>query len=143
VSYRSVTAAVAVVYVAASLHVGGFAVLAGMASYGDRHSSDGITRAQFPFSVFMLSVSAATILLVLGSGVAARKRWHGGRGLWFLAAVAALLPLFFASSAAAAWLHGPLLLGLAVVALVTASAVVITFRSPAWPWAEAATPVAG
>ncbi|GAA4755098.1 hypothetical protein GCM10023350_45690 [Nocardioides endophyticus] len=96
-SYRSVTAAVAVAYVAASVPVGAYAVWAAMASYGDRHSSDGITRAQFPFSVFVLSASAATILLVLGSGVAARKRRTGGRALRFVGTVAALPPLLLAS----------------------------------------------
>lgn len=110
--YRSVTAAIAVIYVAASLPVGGYAVWAVMASYGARHSSDGLTQAQFPFSVFVLSSSAAAILLL-------------------------------ASLVAVAWLHGPLLLGLAVVALVTASAVVITFQSPAWTWPEASDRVVG
>ena len=135
-SYRSVTTAVAVIYVVASLPIGGYAVWAIMDSYGDRHSSDGLTRAQFPFSVLVLSASIAAVLLVLGSGVAARKRWSGGRALWFIGAVAALLPLLLASLMAVAWLHGPLLLGLAVVVLVTAAAVVITFRSSAWPWPE-------
>jgi hypothetical protein len=143
VSYRLATAAVGAVYVAASLPMGGFAVWAATDSYGDRHSSDGVTRAQFPFSILVLAASVAVVLLVLGSGVAARRRWSGGRALWFLAAVAALPPLLLASSAVVGWLHGPLLSVLAVVGLVTAAAVVIAFRSPAWPWPEPSAPAAG
>ena len=142
-SYRSITAAVAAIYVTASLPVGVLAAGDAMESYGARHSSDGLTRAQFPVSFLLLSAAAATVLLVLGSVMAARRRWYGGRALWFLGAVAAFLPLLIASSVAAAWLHAPLLVGPAVVVLTTASAVVVTFRSPAWPWLEASDRLAG
>ena len=124
---------IAVIYVMAAATIGGYAVWAAADSFGARDDSDGITRAQFPFSLFMLTASAATILLVIGSGLAARKHKPAARALWVLGAITAFIPVLVASSVAIAWLHGPPLLSLGAVAGVTAMACLIALHSPAWP----------
>ncbi|GAA4715159.1 hypothetical protein [Nocardioides conyzicola] len=131
--YRPITQVIAVIYVIAAVAIGGYAVWAAVDTFGARDDADGLTRAQFPFSVFMLAVSAATILLVIGSGIASRKRRPAARALWVLGAIAAFIPVLLASSVAIAWLHGPPLLSLGAVAGVTAMAGLIALRSPWWP----------
>lgn len=141
-SYKSATAAIATIYVVASLTTGGYSIWAAIDNFGARHDPDGITRAQFYISIFMLAACAATIALVIGSLVAARRQWFGGRRLWFMLVLLGLLPLLAGMGPATQRLGVSAFIGLGVPVVVTGAAVIVGRRSPAW-LPEPKTRVAG